>query len=52
MDMHVHLACGIVKAAAENHDLPRERSRKGDYWAESPYMETLNERPSPSSGIR
>jgi hypothetical protein len=52
MDMHLHLACGIVKAVAENHDLPRERARKGDYWPESPYMKTLNERPSPSSGIR
>jgi hypothetical protein len=22
MDMHVHLACGIVKVVAEYHDLP------------------------------
>jgi hypothetical protein len=51
MDMHVHLACGIVKVVAENHDA-RERARKGDYWPESPYMKILNERPSPSSGIR
>jgi hypothetical protein len=52
MDMHVHPACGIVKVVAEIHDLPRERARKGDYWTESPYMKTLNERSSPSSGIR